>query len=431
MADELQTIEVKGVEILRTGTFTGQAGGRQTYTVADLDEFAAAPAALVEGGHYPTVYLGHTAPGMDEPPAVGRITGLTVKGDRLVADLSDVPPVVAKLMAAKAYPARSIEGLRLSWGRALEIGGRKYRQVLTGLALLGKSLPAVAGLADIEALYASATAADDWTDVPLALARKDEDPLETMLAALAEWEDTAMELIRGRKYAPAIRQRLRMLRDDFRRIAGGTTRVEASMTDDSNAADARLALAATDPATALAVISEILGMPDADLAAIVTRIRELAGTGTAPDSALEASEDTAMQNASPAGDSSLVQLQAEHSDLLRRLATIEGERARDAAAADVHAAIEAGKAVPAQRETLMKMALSSPTDFRAFIAAAPAVVKLGERGTSAGVDAAAFEPSADAVAVAMKMGLSPDAAADMLRRENARKAGVTLPQQEG
>lgn len=436
MAD-LKTVDIKGVEILKAGTFVGAAGGRQTYTVDDLNEFAAAHAALVEGGHYPTVYLGHNNPpgsALPEPPAVGRIVALSVKDGKLLADFDYVPIVVAKLMEVKAYGARSIEGVRLSWGRALEIGGKKYRQVLTGLALLGKNLPAVGGLADVEKLYAASPAADDWTDVDLIQLAAKQDPVEEALAGLDAWAALALELIKGREYAPAIRQRVRMLRDDFRRIAGGTTRVEAQMdlrktlklAEDASDADVLAGLVklagASDPATAMAVIAEILGVPDADPAALVAKVRELAGGGAAPDPAA-ADGGTAMQStvknqaAAPGESDAMLKLQAEQSDLLKRLATIEGERARDAASAAVEKAILAGKAVPAQRETLLKMAIADMKTFEEFIGGAPVVLALGLKGADGAPDDSAFEPSAEAVAIAMQMnpGMSREDAVTMHR----------------
>lgn len=448
---ELKTVDIKGVEILKVGTFIGAAGGRQTYTRADLAEFAAAHAALVEGGHYPTVFLGHNNPPgstLPEPPAVGRIVALSVKGDTLLADLTDVPSVVASLVQAKAYGTRSIEGVRLSWGRAIEIAGTKYRQVLTGLALLGKNLPAVGGLADVEKLYAGAPEADDWTDVPLALAAKDADPVEEALAGLDTWASLALELIKGKTYAPAIRQRVRMLKDDFRRIAGGSTRVEAQMdlrktlklADDASDADVLAGLVklagASDPATAMAVIAEILGVPDADPAALVAKVRELAGGGAAPDPAA-ADGGTAMSNGNvknqvdgesdDAGRSTLVQLQQAHTDLLKRLTTLEGERARGSAAASVDAAIKAGKFVPAQRETLVQMAIHDLAAFETLAGATPVTVALGLKGSDGPVDTTAFEPSADELRIAMSMGLSRDAAVTLHRAEKAAAAGVTLP----
>lgn len=449
---ELKTVDIKGVEILKVGTFVGAAGGKQTYTREDLQEFAAAHAALVEGGHYPTVYLGHNNPPgseLPEPPAVGRIVALSVKGDKLLADLTDVPGEVAALMQVKAYGTRSIEGVRLSWGRAIEIAGKRYRQVLTGLALLGKNLPAVGGLADVVKLYGAGPVADDWTDVPLQLAAAAADPIEEALAGLDAWSALAMELIKGKTYAPAIRQRVRMLRDDFRRIAGGSTRVEAQMdlrktlklADDASDADVLAGLVklagASDPATAMAVIAEILGVPDADPAALVAKVRELAGGGAAPDPAA-ADGGTAMsggnvKNAAGEGDalaqlqSEVAKLRADQATLLKQTAGLIGDRTRETASAAVDNAIKAGKFVPAQRDTLVKLALLDLPAFEAMAGAQPVTVALGLKGSDGPADTAAFEPSAEEVAVSMSMGMSREAAVALHRAEKAAAAGVTLP----
>lgn len=449
---ELKTVDIKGVEILKVGTFVGAAGGKQTYTREDLQEFAAAHAALVEGGHYPTVYLGHNNPPgseLPEPPAVGRIVALSVKGDKLLADLTDVPGEVAALMQAKAYGTRSIEGVRLSWGRAIEIAGKRYRQVLTGMALLGKNLPAVGGLADVMKLYAAGPAADDWTDVPLQLAAAS-DPVDEVLAALDTWAEAALPLISGKTRAPIIRQRLRALKDDFRQIAGGSsTRVEAQMdlrktlklADDASDADVLAGLVklagASDPATAMAVIAEILGVPDADPAALVAKVRELAGGGAAADPAA-ADGGTAMssgnvKNQAGEGDvlaqlqSEVAQLRADQATLLKQTAGLIGDRTRETASAAVDNAIKAGKFVPAQRDTLVKLALLDLPAFEAMAGAQPVTVALGLKGSDGPADTAAFEPSAEEVAVSMSMGMSREAAVALHRAEKAAAAGVTLP----
>ena len=417
MAEELKTVTLEDVEILRVGTFNAARGGRQTFTAEDLAEFAAAHEALVESGHIPTVYLGHTQPEgseLPEPPAVGRIAALKVKGDRLLATLTDVPPLVAKLAQAKAYGTRSIEGMRTSLSSAVKIGEKTYRQVITGLALLGKSLPAVNGLADVEKLYAADGDDQTWVEVPLQMANGD-DVLDRVLAAVDALSEGVEELIKGRAFAPAIRQRLRMLKTDLRRFAAPTA-LEASM-EDKNAADVALA-GPTDAATAMAVIAEILGIPDGEPAAIVARVRELAGGGTA------AAADTAPEGTAMSSTINLAALQAEHTSVLQRLAAIEGERARDAAVARVDAEIKAGKFVPAQRETLVALALSDLSAFDAFAGASPAgvAIALGEKGTAVDTDAAAFEPTQAELEVAMKMGLSRDNAAEMLRRHKRESA---------
>jgi len=449
MAGELKTVTVEDVEILRVGTFTAARGGRQTFTAEDLDEIVAAHEALVESGHFPTVYLGHNPPEgseLPEPPSVGRIATLRRVGDRLVSRLTDVPVLVAKLMKAKAYGTRSIEGMRTSISGSFKIGDRTFRQVITGLALLGKSLPAVNGLADVEKLYAADGADTTWVDVPLAMAAGD-DPLERVLAAVDALSEGVEELIKGKAFAPAIRQRLRMLRTDLRRFAGPTT-VEAQMNlrkalglgDDASDSDVTAALVAlagaADPATAMAVIAEILGMPDGDPPAIVARVRELAGGGTAAGDGADPTKEPAMSSklSDPGGDAATVTLQAlhtEHVKVLQRLAELEGTLARGAAVQDVNAAIAAGKFLPAQRETLVSLRLADEKAFANLVAGQGVAVHLGEKGTAGKPDASAYEPSAEEVRVAMSMGMSRDTAVALLRSSKAAEAGVTLPGKEG
>lgn len=443
MAGELKTVTVEDVEVLRVGTFTAARGGRQTFTAEDLDEIVAAHEALVESGHFPTVYLGHNPPEgseLPEPPSVGRIATLKRVGDRLVSRLTDVPVLVAKLMKAKAYGTRSIEGMRTSISGSFKIGDRTFRQVITGLALLGKSLPAVNGLADVEKLYAADGADTTWVDVPLALAAGD-DPLERVLAAVDALSEGVEELIKGKAFAPAIRQRLRMLRTDLRRFAGPTT-VEAQMNlrkalglgDDASDSDVTAALVAlagaADPATAMAVIAEILGMPDGDPPAIVARVRELAGGGAAAgDGAAPEQETPAMSSKlnGQAGDASTVILQAlqtEHAEVLKRLAKIEGEQARGAATSAVDLAIKAGKFVPAQRESLVSLALHDMKAFQTLEAQSPVSVHLGEKGTAGKVDASELEPAEDEVKFMMSAGYSRDEALDALRAKRAADRGI-------
>lgn len=457
MSDELKTVNVKGLEVLRPGTYTGLEGGPQTYTAKDIREFADGTNALIASGWNPTSWLGHRpkkGSGLPEPPAVGLIAKASVSADDgLLLDLTDVPIVVARLMKVKAYGSRSIEGVRLHWAKALELGGRKYRQALTGLALLGKNLPAVNGLADLadfEELYHGREEDADWTDVPLMLAKGDDaDPVDEILAGLDAWAELAMEQIKGRTYAPALRQRVRMLRDDFRRIAGGTTRVEAQMDlrktlklaaeasdEDVVAAIVKLAGAA-DPATALAVIAEILGVPDADPAALVAKVREMAGGGAAPAPEEEPAMGSGnVQNQGSQGGESdvvaklqarLAKLEADQVTVLKQTAELIGDREAGAAAGAVDKAIKAGKFFPAQRETLIQVAKLSMKDFEELVGKSPVVMHLGLKGVDDAPDTAAFEPSAEEVRVSMGMGMTREEAITLHRTTKAAAAGVTLP----
>ena len=161
----LVTENIAGVEIARAGKFTGvgSASGGDAWTVADLEALAASygqadtvPVTWRAAVTKPQVGLGHGPQGhIDDPdlldaagaPALGWVSGLRVSGDRLLADLTDVPRKVADLIRARAYRARSMEFLRIP-----QAGGGE-RRVFSGLALLGGRRPAVTGLKDVFALY--------------------------------------------------------------------------------------------------------------------------------------------------------------------------------------------------------------------------------------------------------------------------------------
>lgn len=137
-----------GVELARAGTWDLVTGGRRTFTVADFDDIVAASAEFGAA----TIRPGHTDPRFDGEPALGRVDNLRVVGDRLVGDLVDLPSWMASRRAAAAYPNRSIEG----YSNVTSDTGRRYRMVLTSLALLGVTAPAIDGLAALPAAVAAA-----------------------------------------------------------------------------------------------------------------------------------------------------------------------------------------------------------------------------------------------------------------------------------
>lgn len=73
--------------------------------------------------------------------------------------------------------------------------------------------------------------------------------------------------------------------------------------------------------------------------------------------------------------------------LTKRLAELEGRVARDDAAKAVDALIAAGKAVPAQRDSLIGFRVGAPAQFTAWAKDLPVVVHMGEQGTAGGQDA--------------------------------------------
>ena len=123
--------ELKGVEVFRAGKWKGD-----TYTTKDLDEMVANFGAV---GFQPPVKLGHAENSGD--PAFGWIAALRRVGDKLVADLIDLPSNLFKAIRDRRFDAVSAEIVF-----NMERGGKVFRRVLSAIALLGAEIPAVANL---------------------------------------------------------------------------------------------------------------------------------------------------------------------------------------------------------------------------------------------------------------------------------------------
>ncbi len=137
-----------GVELARLGTWD-LVTGRRTFTLPEFEDAIAASNDPEIGP--PIIRPGHTDPRFDGEPALGRVVNMRMAGDRLVGDLVDLPGWLASRRGRAAYPNRSVEG----YPNVKTPAGREYRLVLTGLALLGVTPPAVQGLADLPAAIAA------------------------------------------------------------------------------------------------------------------------------------------------------------------------------------------------------------------------------------------------------------------------------------
>jgi hypothetical protein len=149
---------VKDVEIVKTGIEYPLSSGPTTFTAEDLADALASqqdPAIPT-----PRVWLGHPddtrihgdrtlGPASGEP-CVGKVTNmrLTQGGHTLRGDLIGVPVWLSNILGS-AYPARSIEG-KINFKTPT---GKKWRLVISGLALLGVVWPGVGTLEDIASLY--------------------------------------------------------------------------------------------------------------------------------------------------------------------------------------------------------------------------------------------------------------------------------------
>ena len=118
------------IAIARTGRFTDSQGRPQSFSEADLDAIAASydPAKL----EAPLVF-GHPAV---SDPAYGWVKGLKREGERLFAQIAQIPDAVRKLVQDGHYKYVSMSLM-------------PDRKTLRHVGLLGAAVPAIDGLGPV------------------------------------------------------------------------------------------------------------------------------------------------------------------------------------------------------------------------------------------------------------------------------------------
>lgn len=128
-------------EIFATGTWNKV----WKFSTKDLHEIAANFTALAQNHKVPLKF-GHNdkQPMTDGYPALGWVTKVWVANEKLMAHFAHVPEIVKKAFDAKLYRHVSVE-LDVD----VEHRGKKYKYVLSAVALLGADIPAVNTLSDL------------------------------------------------------------------------------------------------------------------------------------------------------------------------------------------------------------------------------------------------------------------------------------------
>lgn len=144
-------VTVKDRELMKVGRWPVHQGGEFNVT----PELIAAALKGHEAGvlRKPTIRLGHNDPRFTGDPAVGWVDNVhaSADGQTLYGDLVGVPDWLANNLPS-AYPSLSIEGVY----DYTAPDGTNHDFLLTGLALLGATLPGIGSLKsvqDVEALF--------------------------------------------------------------------------------------------------------------------------------------------------------------------------------------------------------------------------------------------------------------------------------------
>lgn len=491
MADN--AVNLTGVEILRVGIWNNVPLAREDLAgmVDAFNETGEALPVDVRLGHSARQAFaravfgamgGNTADdaAADEGgwPALGWVTALRLDGDRLVADLSDVPPRVADWIKSKRYRTRSI-GLKFNVHVKFNkrVGEKVYRWMVDHLALLGGDTPAVSGLQDIGlsggdegrmVVFGAVDMAGDAGDAQTAL--------DQLVAALSAAMDEHTPLVYGRKGAPMVRQLfaafLAKLRESARpdlplsdleghmptRLDMADVRALVNLTDTDPAIRVAEALNTLDDEGAMRLVNMADGMafesadqlvgwlagalalPPGDLAGIASKVVELMGgdAPAMPDAAMPpdagaapADGGTGMSDKTPAavpGDAALaarvVELSERNVEMAARLVALETANKHAGAVAKVAAdAKQRGLDLPKPVEdTLIELAEAGNTKAYDAIIANVRTVPAGDKGASSAHPLADVELSETEARIATEHGVS----LDDYRRQKAAAMGIKI-----
>jgi len=144
---KLETVELRDVEICRTGLWNGIE-----WTTADFqtaisnfeDNLCQVPLILTQDGEHGRQHIR-----MPGGASLGWASKLWLDGDTLKANFKGVPKYVGELIEATTFGQKSIEG----WTDFITADGEHHGRIIDGVLFFGVGVPAVHGLSDLVKLY--------------------------------------------------------------------------------------------------------------------------------------------------------------------------------------------------------------------------------------------------------------------------------------
>jgi hypothetical protein len=143
----MDTAEIKNVEILETGYWSGNK--RQLVTLSDLDQMVDNfNKKVVE----PFITIDHNDEYTDrvknflKVASLGWVSALRRQGEKLIADFKQVPAKIADLIKSGTLKKRSVEFYPK--GSPYRTNGKTYENLLTAVTFFGADKPAVSSLRD-------------------------------------------------------------------------------------------------------------------------------------------------------------------------------------------------------------------------------------------------------------------------------------------
>lgn len=459
----VETVDIKGVELAKVGKWAGGDGrGRPAQLDITREDLAAAVEAydfaMANGGASAAevpIKVGHVAAQeafgdlADGAPAFGWVGNLRLsdKGDTLIGDYLRLPAKFAAMVTSGAWRNRSIEFYRnAKW--PMSAAGKTFRMVMSAVAVLGATPPAVKGLADI---FAAGEPDDDAAERFFIASAADEPLTDAQAARLMDKYEALLAelepLFRGRAGAPMFRSFATASVQQLRRIARfQPTPQEGQMRaalmamlgqpEDATDEAAKAALstlsdegktairyfAALNADAALAVLAEILGVPGATPDDVIAKVRELTGGDPAADPNAPGGDVPPAPGGGSMSNVNGAATAAEVAALHKELADLKGAHALHLAETRVARDIEAHSLPATARPNLLYLALHGEDALYASAIQTTAKVPTGEKGTAAASKLSEVDLTPDEIAIAKSMGNS----LDDVRKTKARAAGLDL-----